>query len=72
MHLAVFDAVGHDMQACLATAVAMTAIRNGRRTGETDLAVLAAQADQLIAERPGPLRFVTAVLARLDTERGLL
>jgi hypothetical protein len=72
MHLAVFDAVGHDMQACLATAVAMTAIRNGRRAGETDLAVLAAQADQLIAERPGPLRFVTAVLARLDTETGLL
>jgi hypothetical protein len=72
MHLAVFDAVGHDMQACLTTAVAMTAIRNVRRTGETDLAVLAAQADRLIAEQPGPLRFVTAVLARLDTETGLL
>lgn len=72
MHLAVFDAVGHDMRACLTTAVAMTAIRNIRRTGETDLAVLAAQADQLIAEQPRPLRFVTAVLARLNTDTGLL
>ncbi len=72
MDLAVFDAVGHDMQACLTTAVAMTAIRNGRRAGETDLAALATRADQLLAEQPGPLRFVTAVLARLNTETGLL
>jgi hypothetical protein len=72
MHLAVFDAVGHDMKACLTTAMAMTAIRNVRRTGERDLAVLAAHADQLIAEQPRPLRFVTAVLARLNTETGLL
>jgi serine phosphatase RsbU (regulator of sigma subunit) len=72
MHLAVFDAVGHDMQACLTTAVAMTAIRNLRRAGETDLAVLATQADELIAKQPGPPRFVTAVLARLNTETGLL
>lgn len=72
MHLAVFDAVGHDMQACLATAVAMTTIRNLRRAGETDLAVLAARADQLLAQQPRPLRFVTAVLARLNTETGLL
>jgi hypothetical protein len=72
LHLSVFDAVGHDMQACLTTAVAMTAIRNVRRAGETDLAVLAAEADHLIAQQPGPLRFVTAVLARLNTETGLL
>ena len=70
--LAVFDAVGHDMRACLTTAVAMTAIRNARRAGETDLAILATRADQILAEQGGPLRFVTAVLARLDTETGLL
>jgi serine phosphatase RsbU (regulator of sigma subunit) len=72
LDLAVFDAVGHDMQSCLTTALALTAIRNARRAGETDLAALAGQASRLVTEQPGPLRFVTAVLARLDTETGLL
>jgi hypothetical protein len=72
LDLAVFDGVGHDLQACLTTAVAMTAIRNTRRAGETDLAIQANRASQLIIEQPGPLRFVTAVLARLNTETGLL
>lgn len=72
LDLAVFDAVGHDMQSCLTTAVALTAIRNARRAGETDLAELAGRASRLVTEQPGPLRFVTAVLARLETETGLL
>lgn len=72
LDLAVFDAVGHDLQACLTTALAMTAIRNTRRGGETDLAIQADRASQLIIEQPGPRRFVTAVLARLNTETGLL
>jgi hypothetical protein len=72
LDMAVFDGVGHDMQACLSTALAMTAVRNARRAGETDLAVLASRASQLVTEHPGPLRFVTAVLARLDTQTGLL
>ena len=72
LDLAVFDAVGHDMQACLTTAMALTAIRNARRAGETDLAVMAGRASDLVTEQPGPLRFVTAVLARLDTATGLL
>jgi Stage II sporulation protein E (SpoIIE) len=72
LHLTIFDAVGHDMRACLTTALAMTAIRNARRAGETDLAALASRASDLVREQPGPLRFVTAVLARLDTENGVL
>jgi hypothetical protein len=72
LDMAIFDGVGHDMQACLTTALAMTAVRNARRAGETDLAVLASRASQLVTEQPGPLRFVTAVLARLDAETGLL
>jgi stage II sporulation SpoE-like protein len=72
LDLAVFDAVGHDMQSCLTTAVALTAIRNSRRAGETDLAELASRASRLVTEQPGPLRFVTAVLARLETETGQL
>jgi hypothetical protein len=72
LDLAVFDTVGHDMRACLTTALAITAIRNARRAGETDLAALASRASRLVTDQPGPLRFVTAVLARLNTETGLL
>lgn len=67
-----FDAVGHDLQAGLATAVALAAIRNARRSGERDLSVMARRADaELLAHGPHS-RFVTAVLARLDTCTGKL
>jgi stage II sporulation SpoE-like protein len=67
-----FDAVGHDLQAGLTTAVALAAIRNARRSGERDLSVIARRADaEIIAHGPGS-RFVTAVLARLDTSTGEL
>jgi serine phosphatase RsbU (regulator of sigma subunit) len=65
-----FGAVGHDLQAGLTTAVALAAIRNARRGGERDLRVMARRADaEIIAHGPGA-RFVTAVLARLDTSTG--
>jgi hypothetical protein len=70
--LAVFDGVGHDLHAGLTTALAVTAVRNARRDGVTDLAVLAARADDLVTQQRGPLLFVTAVLARLDTATGVL
>jgi hypothetical protein len=38
----IFDAVGHDLQAGLATAVALAAVRNARRSGERDLVSLPA------------------------------
>lgn len=67
-----FDAVGHDLQAGLATAVALAAIRNARRSGERDLSVMARRADaELLAHGPHS-RFVTAILARLDTCTGKL
>jgi len=72
VHLAVYDGTGHDLAACLATTMALTAVRNGRRAGQSDLAALAAQADDLLAGRPGPRTFVTAVLARLDSRTGAL
>jgi serine phosphatase RsbU (regulator of sigma subunit) len=71
-YLAVFDGVGHDLQAGRDTALAITAIRLARRQGVTDLAALAAHADNLLAAQPGPARHVTAVLATLDTTTGLL
>ncbi|WP_433505481.1 PP2C family protein-serine/threonine phosphatase [Pseudonocardia halophobica] len=70
--LAVFDGVGHDLPAGLTTAVAITAIRNARRSEETDLLALAARADELLTTTPGAQLFVTAALARLDTTTGRL
>ena len=70
--LAVFDAAGHDLRACMTTALALTAVRNARRGGEEDLVALAARADELIMAQPGPLQFATAVLARIDTSTGMI
>lgn len=73
--LAVYDGVGHDLAAGLATTLALTGVRNARRarpTDTVDLGYLAAHADELLAAQPHPLRFVTTVLARLDTRSGAL
>lgn len=70
--LAVYDGVGHDLAAGQATALAVTAVRNGRRDGVTDLAELAARADALLAAQPGGPTMVTAVLATLDITTGAL
>jgi serine phosphatase RsbU (regulator of sigma subunit) len=66
----VFDAVGHDLAAGLATTLALAATRNARRTGQS-LAAAAAQADRVIAEQERK-RFVTALLAELDLTTGVL
>jgi len=70
--LAVFDGAGHDLQAGHHTALAITAIRLARRRGVTDLAALAAHADDLLTTETRPGRFVTAVLASLHTDTGVL
>ena len=72
VELAVFDAVGHDTRAAVTTALAITAIRNARRSGEHDLVAIAAWADDFVAAQPDPLQFATAVLARFDTATGVL
>ena len=75
VELAVYDGVGHDLSAGLTTTLALTAVRNARRATSTDavdLTDLAGQADEVLAGRPGPVRFVTAVLARLDSRTGVL
>jgi hypothetical protein len=69
---AVFDGAGHDLQAGHDTALAITAIRLAHRQGVTDLATLAAHADDLLTAQPGPTQFVTAELATLDTTTGVL
>ncbi|MBB5953747.1 hypothetical protein FHS29_000317 [Saccharothrix tamanrassetensis] len=72
-HLAIFDAMGHDMNAGLTTTIALAATRNARRTG-LGLVEAAALADRhILAQNPsGRVRFATAVLARLDLATGRL
>jgi hypothetical protein len=73
-HVAIFDAMGHDMHAGLTTAVALAATRNARRRG-LDLVQTVAMADEAIGEQAAPntkVLFATAVLAQLDLDSGLL
>jgi serine phosphatase RsbU (regulator of sigma subunit) len=69
-HVAVFDAVGHDLAAGVTTTLAVAATRNARRAGE-GLVAAAAQADQVVADQAGT-RFVTALLADLELGTGRL
>jgi hypothetical protein len=67
--IAVFDAMGHGLEAGLLATVAVAAYRNSRRR-RLKLAETAAAVDEAIAVRFGPERFVTAVLADLDLASG--
>jgi serine phosphatase RsbU (regulator of sigma subunit) len=72
LYVGVFDGVGHDLEAGVTTALAVNAIRHARRRGDRDLPALAAIADEQLRGHPGVIPFVTAVLARLETETGRL
>jgi hypothetical protein len=69
LHVAVFDAVGHDLPAGLIASVAMASCRNTRRAGG-DLTDLVARADHAIAGQFGGSRFATALLGDLDVTTG--
>jgi Stage II sporulation protein E (SpoIIE) len=69
-HLAVFDAVGHDLAAGLTTTLAIAATRNARRAGE-GLVTAAVRADEAIADQQGT-QFATALLADLELGTGRL
>ncbi|TYB46809.1 PP2C family protein-serine/threonine phosphatase [Actinomadura chibensis] len=71
VHLAIFDAMGHDTTAGLTSNLAIAACRNSRLQGagliETGQAI-----EAVLAEQDGNGRFVTAVLAELDLRSGFL
>ncbi|MDQ3990410.1 MAG: serine/threonine-protein phosphatase [Actinomycetota bacterium] len=69
---AIYDAVGHDIQAGLTTALTLAATRNSRREGKTGLVEISRSADDVIAQEAPGRRFVTAVLARLEIATGRL
>src|SRR3954471_24839850 len=68
--VAVFDAMGHGLEAAAMATVVIAAYRHGRRSG-VDLPEMYAAMDRVVASSfPG--RFATAQLGRLDTETGRL
>jgi hypothetical protein len=70
VHLSIFDAMGHDTAAGLTANLAVSAARNHRRQG-TGLAELSEAVDRTLGRQFGTERFVTAILAHLDTTTGL-
>ncbi len=68
--IAVFDAMGHGLEAGMLATVAVAAYRNCRRR-RLKLPETVAAVDEVISERFGAERFVTAVLAELDLETGM-
>ncbi len=71
VHLAIYDAMGHDTAAGLTANLAMAAARSGRRQGR-GLEQVAAGVDRVLAGQFGGDRFATAVMADLNTRTGRL
>lgn len=71
LHLAIFDAMGHGLDAAVMSTVAVAAYRHARRAG-ADIPGLYAELDAAIAEQFDEDRFVTAQLAQLDVGSGQL
>ena len=69
--MAIFDSVGKGLRAGLGVAVALAAIRAARRAG-ADLYDQARAADAALLEQFPDARFVTAILAELNVNTGVL
>ncbi len=67
--LAIFDAIGHGLEASEMANVAVGCYRNARRAGADVVATLIA-IDDVITSQFGELRFVTAQLATFDLDTG--
>ncbi|CAN5402060.1 PP2C family protein-serine/threonine phosphatase [soil metagenome] len=70
-HFAVLDAMGHGFAAALTSTVAITAYRNSRRAGLALVETYQAMESAVASFAEGG-RFVTAILAELDTTTGRL
>ncbi|MEV5707872.1 PP2C family protein-serine/threonine phosphatase [Actinoallomurus sp. NPDC052274] len=70
LHVAILDAVGHDLPAGLIASVALASCRNTRRAGG-GLAAMVAYADHAIVSQFGTSRFATALLCDLNVVTGL-
>jgi serine phosphatase RsbU (regulator of sigma subunit) len=70
-HVAVFDAVGHGLHASLLANLAVSCYRNSRRAG-LPLEGCVEAIDAALTDGFGVERYVTAVIAQLDIDTGLL
>lgn len=70
VHVALFDAMGHGLDAALMASLAVAAYRNERRSF-ADLGRTVRSIDAVVADRPGE-GFVTAVVGELDLTSGRL
>jgi serine phosphatase RsbU (regulator of sigma subunit) len=71
VHMAVFDAMGHDTSAGLTANLAMATCRNQRRQGKS-LAETRDTIETLLTRQFSHTRYATAVLADLDLSTGML
>ncbi|MDL4819678.1 PP2C family protein-serine/threonine phosphatase [Actinomadura opuntiae] len=71
VHLAVLDAMGHDTSAGITANLAVAAHRNSRLQG-AGLVESGRAIEEVLIEQDESGRFVTAVLAELDTSTGIL
>ncbi|WP_051838228.1 PP2C family protein-serine/threonine phosphatase [Streptomyces sp. NRRL F-2580] len=71
VHLSLFDAMGHDTAAGLTANLAMGACRNARRGG-AGLVETSERIEEVLLQQYGQTRYVTGVLADLDTRTGSL
>lgn len=71
VHLALFDAAGHDLNSAVVVGLAAAAYRRARRAG-LDLVELGDAIDESVAARFGPPDLVTGVLAHFDASVGRL
>jgi hypothetical protein len=71
VHLAIFDAMGHDTAAGLSANLAMATCRNTRRQG-AGLVEITERIEEALIEQYGQQRYVTGIQADLDTSTGVL
>ncbi|MFD5231128.1 PP2C family protein-serine/threonine phosphatase [Streptomyces qaidamensis] len=71
VHLTIFDAMGHDTAAGLSGALALGACRNARRQG-AGLVDKADAVEAALLEQYDHRRYVTGILATLDTRTGVM
>jgi serine phosphatase RsbU (regulator of sigma subunit) len=71
VHLAIFDAMGHDTAAGQVAALALAADRSARHRG-AHIAEVGEAIEHELVDHFGGTRFATAILASLDTRTGVL
>src|SRR4051794_40019448 len=69
LSVAIFDAMGHGLEAATLATVAVAALRNARRAG-LDLCGTVRAVDAAIGGQFGPDRFVTGIIGELDISTG--